>query len=296
MRGAVASRVAKLTPIGADTVPTIDVNGHSLFYEDDDFSDPWRRPEVVFMQPYQFGSHADFRAWVPSLARHHRVVRMDRLGLGRSAVPDLTHRFTVENIIDDFVRFLDVLGVPAVHYIGESAGGALGIAFAARHPDRVRSLVLCSTPCVLGSDWWRRTFLPDGWEDPALAVMQLGSWLYFRGPNFAGPPKGDEPGERALMNVYRTELRSNIAPHVVAGLIDMIRDLDMTSVLPMIEAPTLLVTPSESTATSPEEQRAMAEAIPNCEQVVLDAGHNIAWYEPDRCASLALAFIARHAR
>src|SRR5947208_2188933 len=124
-------------------MPTVNVNGNDLFYADDDFAEPWRPHDAILMQHYILGNHTEYRAWVPILAREFRVIRMDRRGNGYSAKPPPGYQYTLEDLLADFVGFLDALGLERVHYIGQSLGGVLGAAFAARHPERVKSLVLC---------------------------------------------------------------------------------------------------------------------------------------------------------
>jgi 3-oxoadipate enol-lactonase len=46
--------------------------------------------------------------------------------------------------MSDFIGMLDALKIERVHYVGESLGSILGIALAATHPERVKSLTLVS--------------------------------------------------------------------------------------------------------------------------------------------------------
>jgi pimeloyl-ACP methyl ester carboxylesterase len=68
-----------------------------------------------------------------------RVVRFDNRDAGES-----THlpgrRYTLEDMADDAVGLLDVLGVPSAHVVGASLGGMIAQTMAIRHPGRVRSL------------------------------------------------------------------------------------------------------------------------------------------------------------
>jgi len=60
--------------------------------------------------------------------------RADSIGVaGPSSVPQHA---------DDMVEVLDALGLERVHVIGMSMGGFVGVEFATRHPERVKSLVL----------------------------------------------------------------------------------------------------------------------------------------------------------
>lgn len=275
-------------------MPTIDANGHALFYADDDFSDPWRSRDVVFLQPYIFGSHEDFRAWVPCLSRHLRVLRLDRYGLGCSAVPEQRYRFTLDAVLDDFEAAMDSLGIESVHFVGESLGGVFGAAFAARNPERVSTLVLCSTPRRLPDDVQRKSFLLGGYRTARDAVEDLGTESYFRELRVAERLSDERPAVREK-SAYRVRRASETAPHVVAGMIEMVAGVDITPLLPRIKAPTLLISPARSSVSKLDGQLAMKDEIPNARQVVIDAEHHIAWFDSDRCADEALKFIRVHA-
>lgn len=101
---------------------------------------------VVFMH----GGLADHRAAlfrVGSLAASHRLIAPDVRGAGRShhAGP-----LTWELLADDLAALLDHLGLACAVVGGVSAGSGLALAFARRHPRRVRALLLVS-PVYLGS-------------------------------------------------------------------------------------------------------------------------------------------------
>jgi pimeloyl-ACP methyl ester carboxylesterase len=68
-----------------------------------------------------------------------RVVRFDNRDAGRS-----THlaggRYSLEDMADDAVGLLDVLGVDSAHVVGASLGGMIAQTMAIRHPARLRSL------------------------------------------------------------------------------------------------------------------------------------------------------------
>jgi pimeloyl-ACP methyl ester carboxylesterase len=51
-------------------------------------------------------------------------------GHGQSADPGPAYVWSVEDLLNDMKGFLDALGLQQVHYVGESVGGILGIAFA----------------------------------------------------------------------------------------------------------------------------------------------------------------------
>ena len=75
-----------------------------LYYEVDDFSDPWRNTSVLVLQ-HGFGRSSRFwYSWVPYLSRFYKVVRPDLRGLGQSSLDfDLERDFTVEALVEDLI-------------------------------------------------------------------------------------------------------------------------------------------------------------------------------------------------
>ena len=57
-----------------------------MYYEDDDYTDPWRAPETVVLHHGNAKSSRLWYAWVPLLARQYRVVRLDARGFGPGGI------------------------------------------------------------------------------------------------------------------------------------------------------------------------------------------------------------------
>jgi pimeloyl-ACP methyl ester carboxylesterase len=87
----------------------------------------------------------DFEALAQSLAGEHTVVTYDPRGLGRSTIDDPEQDSTPELRADDVAALIDVMGGPA-DVFGSSGGAVTGLALAARHPEKVRTLVAHEPP------------------------------------------------------------------------------------------------------------------------------------------------------
>ncbi len=108
-----------------------EVNGIRLYYET-----PGSGPAVVLVH----GGLVDSRLWddqMKEFSKHHRVVRYDLRGFGRSAAaPEpFSH-------IEDLRALMDFLKIERATVVGLSLGGIIAADFALEHPERVERLVL----------------------------------------------------------------------------------------------------------------------------------------------------------
>ena len=76
---------------------------------------------------------------LPLLAAHHDVIAMDLPGFGDSGVPEHP---TGETATRSVVGLMDRLGIARASIVGNSLGGAIAVAIAARAPARVDRLIL----------------------------------------------------------------------------------------------------------------------------------------------------------
>jgi haloalkane dehalogenase len=97
---------------------------------------------IVFLHGNPTSSYV-WRAILPVLAPQLHCLAPDLIGMGRSGKPDTAYRYA------DHVRYLDAwfdaLDLRDVVIVGYDWGGVLAIDWAARHPDRVRGVVMFET-------------------------------------------------------------------------------------------------------------------------------------------------------
>jgi len=121
---------------------TATVNNTQLYYEE-----AGAGPAVVLIH----GFTLDTRMWDDQflpLADHHRVVRYDLRGFGKSAVPT-GERYAH---VADLRALLDHLGIEQAALVGLSKGGGVALDFAQAHPARVPGVALVDT--ILGGHAW----------------------------------------------------------------------------------------------------------------------------------------------
>lgn len=91
------------------------------------------------------GLSASSRWWVrniPALAQHYRVYLLDLPGFG--SMRRFRRRFILDELSSSIIAWMDALGINQAHLIGHSMGGYICLRIAARHPERIRRLVLVS--------------------------------------------------------------------------------------------------------------------------------------------------------
>jgi pimeloyl-ACP methyl ester carboxylesterase len=87
--------------------------------------------------------HTTFREQVSTFSQTFRCITYDLRGVGRSDVP--ASGYSTEEMADDALDLLSVLGFERAHVAGYSLGGAIGQWMAVGAPERVESLSLYST-------------------------------------------------------------------------------------------------------------------------------------------------------
>jgi pimeloyl-ACP methyl ester carboxylesterase len=120
-------------------MPTLKLPDCDLFYQLDDFTDPWTDAETVLMLHGNAESSLAWYAWVPVLARYLKVVRPDMRGYGRSTPMPREYEWTLDALIDDYCRLMDHLQIERFHLVAAKIGGTIARAFAARRPSTAKS-------------------------------------------------------------------------------------------------------------------------------------------------------------
>jgi 3-oxoadipate enol-lactonase len=139
-------------------------------------------PPVVFVH----SGICDSRMWDPqweAFQRHHKVVRFDLRGFGRT--PLSPGAFVPPQ---DVIDLLDELALGPAALVGASMGGGIDLQVAVERPDLVSALVLVGSG-VRGHEW--SEVVTQGWEEEEAALergdldaaveVNLSTWV--DGPN-----------------------------------------------------------------------------------------------------------------
>ncbi|HUB05490.1 MAG TPA: alpha/beta hydrolase [Myxococcales bacterium] len=115
-----------------------DVNGLRLYYEVSGQGDP-----LVLLHG-GLTTIEQMQGWAKPLAKTRRVIAVELQGHGHTADTDRPMSFST--LGDDVAALLDHLRIPKADLAGHSFGGAVAIRAAIAHPEKVRRLVVISSP------------------------------------------------------------------------------------------------------------------------------------------------------
>ncbi len=224
---------------------------------------------VVFV-PGADGVKETFRYQLPALAVRYRAVSAS-----------LRERFergaTMDRFADDLGELMDGLDIGPAVLVGQSLGGAIAMQFAARHPERVRGLVVANSLTRIRYDHvgFNRTRLaPVAMFTTRYLPTALGRWLARLWSRlevwiFDASPGADRIVEYALWTGPRT-----VSPAVSEARVDRLRGTDLRPELPSISAPTLVIKGPRDHYTPPSWAEEIARLIPGAVYETLDGtGH-----------------------
>jgi pimeloyl-ACP methyl ester carboxylesterase len=240
------------------------------------------------------GGMMSLAAWEPIAVRfaaRHRVIRCDFRGQLLSPGPP---RASMEEHADDVAALLDSLGETRVDVVAASYGAYVGLLLAARHPERVGSVVAATVTDVAG----------EGVGEPGARLARAVR---------AATRGGDrtEVYDAIVALAYTPEWQAAHADELAArrgqvgllpeawfkgleGLLEALERVDLRPVLPAIACPVLVVAAGRDAAMPLERTRAVAEALPAAQLVVVPgSGHALVVEREDEFVLLVERFLAR---
>jgi pimeloyl-ACP methyl ester carboxylesterase len=256
-------------------------DGLEMYYEDDDYTDPWRTPETVVLHHGNAKSSRLWYAWVPLLSRQYRVIRVDARGFGRSNVPPAGYDWSLSGFASDLLDLLDRLDVGKVHLIGETIGGTIGLQFAYEHPDRLHTLTACTSPYNFAG--------VSTYREYHNLVQEEGveSWVRKTADRRIEPGHGDP----AHHQWYANQMMQT-SQQVVLETLAYLATQDLTPILPEIGTPTLVLVGRESSMNTPDRARSMAELLPRGRLMEIAGGTGyIQHSDPPSCVAAWQEFL-----
>lgn len=254
-------------------------DGLKLAYYIDDFCDPWRTPDTLLLLHAAMGSSLRWFNWVPRLARHFRVVRLDLRGHGNSGVPRAEQPFSLGDLVGDALQVLERVGAPSAHIVGNSAGGYVAQQLAIHHPDRVQSLALFgSTPGLKHSH--ALTWIPK--------IGEIGLKRFL---SDTISERFDQTADPALVKWFIEQAGSN-DPAFIGRFVTHMCTHDFMEDLRQVRAPTLIVAAGREQIGHANTYQQMRDRIVGSKLEEIDTtGHNICDGYAERCVDLLEDFL-----
>jgi pimeloyl-ACP methyl ester carboxylesterase/predicted glycosyltransferase len=123
-------------------------------------------PAILLLTSWAIVHARQWKAQVPYLARHFRVITVEGRGNGRADRPGTAEAYRDHEYVDDAIAVLDAVGVDRAVVVGLSVGGRHALQLAAWRPERAAGVVAIGAalpwPMPPGFDETRDTY--EGWE------------------------------------------------------------------------------------------------------------------------------------
>jgi class 3 adenylate cyclase len=208
-----------------------------------------------------------------------RVIQYDMRGSGVSdPIPGRTMWLPLEGNMDDVRAVLDAAGSEQAVLYGDTEGGLSAMMLAATYPDRVSALVLVNAfPRLIRADDY-----PIGAPPPVAEALSeqyvaqhgtTGAMLELTAPSMA-----DDPRFRAWWTRYQ---RLSVPLGLVKSTFEWYREVDVRAALPLIHAPTLIVSRRDAQFHRMAFGEYLAEHIPGAELRVVEGADTLPFHAGD---------------
>jgi len=258
---------------------TVSANGLNLHYLD------WGgdgKTKMVLLHGLRGHAHSwdDFSATV---CQDYQVLALDQRGRGETDWAK-DGDYTTDAYVADLAGFCEALGLDSFVLVGHSMGGRNAMTFAARHPSKLKKLVLVDVGPDLEARGGQRISqevinVPEEFDSFDALVAYMSKQNRFaservlqRRLQYAskGLPNG-KFGWRYDLEIREQRRRGDVPPNP-----------DLWPELPKITCPTLIVRGMETDLLAPQTAQRMLDTIPNAQMVEIpQAGHMVFEDNPD---------------
>lgn len=210
--------------------------------------------------------------WLDGMARQHTLIRYDERGCGLSDwdVPN----FSFDSWVDDLELVVEAAELTRFPLLGVSQGGAVAIAYAVRHPERVSRLVLSG---AYSRGRFARADTVEEKEEAELD-LQLGriGWRHddatFRQVFASQFLPG---GTRELWDAFNDLQRATTSTDNVVRFLDAFANIDVSDLAPQVRCPTLILHSRGDLRVPKSQAQELAALIPGSSLRFLDSGNHI---------------------
>ncbi|MEL7592383.1 MAG: alpha/beta fold hydrolase [Anaerolineaceae bacterium] len=210
--------------------------------------------------------------WLEELSRDHTLIYYDERGSGLSDwnVEDISF----EAWIRDLEVVVNAIGLQRFPLFAMSQAGAVAVAYAARHPDRVSRLILHG---AYARGWLKRGLNEEQIEEERLMISLMRVGWGRENPAFrqvfAMQLFPDAPIEQ--IRALEEQMRISVSPKNAVRMESEMHRIDVRYLAPQIIAPTLILHSRDDEAVPFEEGRLLASLIPKAQFVTLESKNHL---------------------
>lgn len=218
---------------------------------------------------------------LPAFQQAFRVLRYDLRGFGMSEKVKILR---LDDLLGDIVGLLDTLAITdPCHVVGPALGAGIALAFAAKHPSRVRRLVVSSPATGVPPERRAQSL------QRAEAVERDGMRVAVEQSLVRSYPERFR-GDRQRFAQYRRRWLTN-DPEGFAAINRMLTEMDLTQHYQRIACPTLVIGCTYDTIRPPQEVKLIAQEIPWAQYVEVASGHFMPHQTPELFLETVLPFL-----
>ena len=265
-------------------------DGSKLHFEEYYFGEPWLTPETIVMVHGFCRNSAFWYAWIPILARRFRVLCPDLRGCGKSDVPKPGYPWSLEQLNDDLMGFLDATDTRKAHFLGKSMGGMVMPAIYRQSGERILSITACSSNIGLRGVFAKE--MAGGSASMTEAITSAPTLQHYIRKTETSRLAPDEVDE-AARNWYADEWAST-PRHVWHEWSEhLVPQIDVTpELLRNLDCPLLFFGPSRCVKLPLEEAKHWTDNAPHSRLEIIDsASQALAFAKPEQCASVTAEFL-----
>jgi len=213
-----------------------------------------------------------WRHWMQDLSARYHLLRYDERGCGLSDLD--VDDFSFDAWVRDLEEVVDAAGLDRFPLLGISQGGAVAVAYAVRHPERVSHLVLYGSygrgpRARATTDEGRREaeLMPElaelGWGRAQPAFRQVFTMKFI--------PHGSPSDWKALNELQRR----TTTPANAGRFLRAFNEIDVDALAPQVTVPTLVLHARDDQMPSLAEGRRLAALIPGSRFVSLESSNHL---------------------
>jgi class 3 adenylate cyclase/pimeloyl-ACP methyl ester carboxylesterase len=217
-------------------------------------------------------SHVDCNWMEPSLARFirrlasfSRLILYDNRGVGLSDPVPGSAAPTMDEQVDDIRAILDETGCQRAVLVGNMAGCAPALVFAATHPGRVESLILLSGYARLRAGAGYPQGLDQAYIDQVFDAI-LATWGTGADLDLVAPAVAADDNFRRW---YAQVQRMSASPATAVAMARQWYEVDVRGVLPAIKVPTLVMARAANVIFPVHHTRYLADHIAGAKYIEL---------------------------